>query len=629
MAENKTPKKQTGKIEIHSENIFPIIKKWLYSERDIFIRELISNACDAITKLNKLSGMGEAKLSDDNAWRIDVTVDEDKKTLSFSDNGIGMTEEEVKKYINQVAFSSAEDFLEKFKDETEGDQIIGHFGLGFYSAFMVAEKVTLETLSYQDGAEPVLWECDGETEYSIEPSKRTERGTTVTLHLGDEGKEFANKYKVRSVLDKYCAFLPYEIYLSKVGEKPMKDKDEKEIVPTPINDTLPLWKKKPNECTDEEYKEFYKKMFMDMSEPLFWIHLNVDYPFKLQGILYFPKMNQMSPTMEGAIKLFNNQVYVADNIKEVIPEFLTMLKGVIDCPELPLNVSRSFLQSDSEIQKIPSYIIRKVGDRLTSMFNTKRDEYEGFWDDIHVFAKFGCLREDSFYDKLKDALIFEVAGETKSFITLNEYLTDCEKRHEKMVYYINDKNGQAPYIKMFADADLKAIVLDTPIDPHFISFLEMKNEGVRFQRVDSDLPDDLKGEGDLEEDALETVTAAFRRATGKENLTVKSQALKTPDTPAVAQVNEFMRRQDEMRATGGGSMGFMPPMDIGDAIELIVNPASPIIQKIAKMESAQNKNVKKIDALCQQVFDLARLTAGLLKPEDMADFIKRSTGFIK
>jgi len=629
MAENKTPKKQTGKIEIHSENIFPIIKKWLYSERDIFIREIISNACDAITKLNKLSGMGEAKLADDNAWRIDVTVDEDKKTLSFSDNGIGMTEEEVKKYINQVAFSSAEDFLEKFKDETEGDQIIGHFGLGFYSAFMVAEKVTLETLSYQDGAEPVLWECDGETEYSIEPSKRTERGTTVTLHLGDEGKEFANKYTVRSTLDKYCAFLPYEIYLNKVGEKPMKDKDEKEIVPTPINDTMPLWKKKPNECTDEEYKEFYKKMFMDMSEPLFWIHLNVDYPFKLQGILYFPKMNQMSPTMEGAIKLFNNQVYVADNIKEVIPEFLTMLKGVIDCPELPLNVSRSFLQTDSEVQKIPNYIVRKVGDRLNSMFNTKRDEYESFWDDIHVFAKFGCLREDSFYDKMKDSLIYEVAGDTKSFITLSEYLTDCEKRHEKMVYYINDKNGQAPYIKMFADADLKAIVLDTPIDPHFISFLEMKNEGVRFQRVDSDLPDDLKGEGDLEEDALETVTAAFRRATGKENLAVKSQALKTPDTPAVAQVNEFMRRQDEMRATGGGGMGFMPPMDINDSIELVVNPASPIIQKIAKLEGADKKNVKKIDALCQQVFDLARLTAGLLKPEDMADFIKRSTGFIK
>ena len=502
-------KKQKGNIEIHTENIFPIIKKWLYSEHDIFIRELISNACDAITKLNKVAGVGEAKLAKDNKWRIDVTVDEDKKTLSFSDNGIGMTDDEVKKYINQVAFSSAEDFLQKFKSEKEGDEIIGHFGLGFYSAFMVAERVTIDTLSYQDGATPVLWECDGQTEYTMEQGKRKNRGTTVTLYLGDDGKEFANKYTVRSTLDKYCAFLPYEIYINKVGEKPMKDKDEKEIEPTPINDTMPLWKKKPTECTDEEYKEFYRKVFMDFSEPLFWIHLNVDYPFKLQGILYFPKLDQTMATLEGSIKLYNNQVYVADNIKEVIPEFLTMLKGVIDCPDLPLNVSRSFLQTDSEIQKIPSYIVRKVGDRLTGMFNTKREEYENFWRDIHVFAKFGCMREESFYDKMKDALIYEVSGAEKSYITLSEYLADCEKRHEKMVYYVNDRNGQAPYIKMFADAGLKAIVLDTPIDPHFISFLEMKNEGVRFLRVDSELPDDLKGEGDLGEDALETVTAAF------------------------------------------------------------------------------------------------------------------------
>ncbi len=628
MAENKKPVTQKGNIEIHTENIFPIIKKWLYSDRDIFIRELISNACDAITKLNKLNSMGEADLADGNKWRIDVTVDEDKKTLTFTDNGIGMTEEEVKKYINQVAFSSAEDFLEKFKSENEGDEIIGHFGLGFYSAFMVSEKVTIDTLSYKDGADPVFWECDGETSYEMSAGTRTERGSKITLYLSDEGKDFANKYTVRSTLDKYCSFLPYEIYLNKVGEKPMKDEDGKVKEPTPINETTPLWKKKPNECTDEEYKAFYSKVFMDFSEPLFWIHLNVDYPFKLQGILYFPKMDQTMATLEGSIKLYNNQVYVADNIKEVIPEFLTMLKGVIDCPELPLNVSRSFLQTDSEIQKIPSYIIRKVGDRLTGMFNTKRDEYEGFWKDIHVFAKFGCMREDSFYDKVKDAMIYEVAGDTPSYVTLNEYLNDCKDRHENMVYYVNDKNGQAPYIKMFNDAGLKAIVLDTPIDPHYISFLEMKSEGVRFMRVDSDLPDDLKGEGDLGEEALETVTAAFRRATGRENLTVKSQALKSTDTPAVAQVNEFMRRQDEMRATGGG-MGWMPPMDINESIELVVNPSSPVIQKIAKLEGAEKKNEKKIDALCQQVFDLAKLTAGLLKPEDMAEFIKRSTTFIK
>ena len=630
MAENKETKdikKQSGNIEIHTENIFPIIKKWLYSEHDIFIRELISNACDAITKLNKLSGMGDAKLADDNKWRIDVTVDEDKKTLSFSDNGIGMTEDEVKRYINQVAFSSAEDFLEKFKSDKEGDQIIGHFGLGFYSAFMVAERVTIDTLSYQDDAEPVLWECDGQTQYTMEPGARETYGTTVTLYLGEDGKEFANKHKVRSTLDKYCSFLPYEIYLSKVNEKPMKDSDGNEIVPTPINDTLPLWKKQPSECTDEEYKTFYQKVFMDFSEPLFWIHLNVDYPFKLQGILYFPKMNQMSPTLEGAIKLYNNQVYVADNIKEVIPEFLTMLKGVIDCPELPLNVSRSFLQTDSEIQKIPSYIIRKVGDRLTGMFNTKREEYEGFWKDIQIFVKFGCLRDDKFYDKMADALIYELPG--GGYITLEEYLKEAESRHEKMVYYINDRNGQAPYIKMFEDAGLKAVVLDNAIDPHFISFLEMKNEGVRFMRVDSELPDDLKGEGELEESAMESVTAAFRRAVGREELVVKSQALKSPDTPAMAQVNEFMRRQDEMRATGGGGMSWMPPMDINESIELVVNPASPIIKKIAKLESAEKKNEAKIDTLCNQVYDLARLTAGLMKPADMAEFIKRSTSFIK
>jgi molecular chaperone HtpG len=366
---------------------------------------------------------------------------------------------------------------------------------------------------------------------------------------------------------------------------------------------------------------------MDFSEPLFWIHLNVDYPFKLQGILYFPKMNQMSPTLEGSIKLYNNQVYVADNIKEVIPEFLTMLKGVIDCPELPLNVSRSFLQTDSEIQKIPSYIVRKVGDRLTGMFNTKREEYEGFWNDIHIFVKFGCLRDDKFYDKMKDALIYELPG--GGYITLEEYLKDAESRHEKMVYYINDRNGQAPYIKMFEDAGLKAIIFDNAIDPHFISFLEMKNEGVRFMRVDSELPDDLKGEGELEEDAMESVTTAFRRAVGRESLVVKAQALKSPDTPAMAQVNEFMRRQDEMRATGGGGMGWMPPMDINESIELVVNPASPIIKKIAKLEGAEKKNEKKINTLCNQVYDLARLTAGLMKPEDMAEFIKRSTTFIK
>ncbi len=393
MSENKKNIKEHGNIEIHSENIFPIIKKWLYSDRDIFIRELISNCCDAITKLRKIVSLGEAAVSDD-LYRIDVIIDEDAKTLSFSDNGIGMTKDEVKRYINQVAFSSAEEFLGKFKSENESDQIIGHFGLGFYSTFMVSDRVTLSTLSYVDNEQAVDWSCNGDTEYEIEKSDKKDRGTIVTIYMGDENKEFLDKFKVKSILDKYCFFLPYPIYLSKVGDKPIKDKDDKEIEPKPINDTSPLWQKNPSDCTDDEYKEFYRKVFIDFNEVLFWIHLNIDYPFKLKGILYFPKLTQPFNTMEGSIKLYNNQVYVADNIKEIIPEYLLMLKGVIDCPDLPLNVSRSFLQYDKEIQKIPSYITRKVADRLTGMFNTKREDYENNWQDIHVFVKFGHMSDD-------------------------------------------------------------------------------------------------------------------------------------------------------------------------------------------------------------------------------------------
>ncbi|MCK5130214.1 MAG: molecular chaperone HtpG, partial [Clostridiales bacterium] len=563
MSEKKPTTKEKGNIEIHSENIFPIIKKWLYSDRDIFVRELISNSCDAITKLKKLNSMGEANI-DAESYRIDVIIDEKKSTLSFKDNGLGMTSDEVKKYINQVAFSSAEDFLEKFKSTTDGEQIIGHFGLGFYSAFMVSDRVTIETLSYIDGSEAVKWTCKGDTAYTMDISKKKDRGTVVTLHMGDEGKEFLDKFKVKEILDKYCSFLPYSIYLKKVGEKLEKDKADKVIKPKPINDTTPLWLKSPTDCTDEEYKDFYRKVFKDFTEPLFWIHLNVDYPFKLQGILYFPKMNQPFSSIEGSIKLYNNQVYVADNIKEVIPEFLLMLKGVIDCPDLPLNVSRSFLQSDKEVQRIPSYITRKVADRLNSMFNTKRDEYENYWEDIHVFVKYGSLKDEKFYDKVKDSIIYKQASD--GYITLNEYLTDCKERHENIVYYVNDIHGQAPYIKMYEEAKLKSLVLDTPIDPHFISFMEMKSEGTRFTRVDSELPDDLKGEGDMEETAVEDIANAFKRATGKEKMEVKAQALKSEDTPAVAQVNEFMRRNDEMRSTGG-AMPWMPEMNISDSIE--------------------------------------------------------------
>ncbi|MBQ2670610.1 MAG: molecular chaperone HtpG, partial [Clostridia bacterium] len=474
-----------GNISVDSENLFPIIKKWLYSDKDIFLRELVSNGCDAVTKLKKLASIGDAKIGGDEKFKVTVSVMPEAKKLVISDNGIGMTAEEIDKYINQIAFSGASDFLAKYKEEDDtGAQIIGHFGLGFYSAFMVADSVEIDSLSYQDGAKAAKWMCDGSMEFDMTEGTRTERGTTITLNIAEDSEEFLDEYKVRQILNKYCAFLPIEVYLEtpekKVEEKEGEEKEE----PKPINDTNPLWMKKPSECTDEEYKDFYRKVFMDFNEPLFWIHLNVDYPFNLKGILYFPKINHEFAGQEGQIKLFNNQVFVADNVKEVIPEFLMLLKGVIDCPDLPLNVSRSFLQNDGYVKKISAHITKKVADKLTSLYNSEKENYEKYWEDIDIFIKYGCLRDEKFYDKVKNIIIYKNLDD--KFVTLDEYLGDKE---DKTVYYVSDPKTQSQYINMFKNQGLDAVVLPSMMDTHFISFVEMKNEGVKFKRIDSAIDD--------------------------------------------------------------------------------------------------------------------------------------------
>ena len=467
-----------GNISVDSENLFPIIKKWLYSDKDIFLRELVSNGCDAITKLKKLASIGDANIGDDEKYAVTVSVFKDAKKLVISDNGIGMTAEEIDKYINQIAFSGASDFLAKYKEEDDkGAQIIGHFGLGFYSAFMVADSVEIDSLSYQDGAKPAKWTCDGSMEFDMVDGERTERGTTITLNIAEDSEEFLDEYTVRAILHKYCAFLPIEIYIETPDQKCEHEHDEEcdceHEEPKPINNTNPLWMKKPSECTDEKYKEFYTNVFMDFNEPLFWIHLNVDYPFNLKGILYFPKINHEFSGQEGQIKLYNNQVFVADNVKEVIPEFLMLLKGVIDCPDLPLNVSRSFLQNDGYVKKISSHITKKVADKLTSIYKNEKENYEKYWDDINVFIKYGCLRDEKFYDKVKDVIIYKDLND--KYMTLDEYL---DGKEEKDVYYVSDPVAQSQYINMFKNEGLNAVILTTMMDTHFISFLEMKENEI-------------------------------------------------------------------------------------------------------------------------------------------------------
>ncbi|WP_346867957.1 MULTISPECIES: molecular chaperone HtpG [unclassified Clostridium] len=614
--------KENGNISIHTENIMPIIKKWLYSDKDIFIRELISNGCDAINKLERLVTFGEATV-EESKYEVTVSLNKDEKTIKFIDNGIGMTSEEVKKYINQVAFSGAEEFLSKYKDKIdEGKGIIGHFGLGFYSAFMVSEKVEIDTLSYKEGEEAVKWICEGGTEYEIEPSERTSRGTTVTLYISEDSNEFLDYYKLRQIIKKHCNFFPVEIYLIDENEKKDDKDSEKDIEKTPLNDTKPLWMKAPKDCTDEEYKEFYRKVFNEYNDPLFWIHMNVDYPFNLKGILYFPKLKHEFEATEGEVKLYNKQVFVADNIKEVIPEFLLLLKGVIDCEDIPLNVSRSFLQKDSNVSKVSRHIVNKVADKLTSLFKNHRDEYNDFWKDINIFIKYGCLRDEKFYDKVKDILIFKTTN--GDYVTLKQYLENNKENHDKKVIYVNDEKQQSQYIKMLKDNNLEAVILNTTLDSHFITLMESKEEGVQFSRIDSDLTEILKAdvtdESPEENKAIEEI---FKNSINKEQLKISIEPIKTEEVPAMITLSEQSRRMAEMSVMfGGGDMSMFPKEET-----LVVNSSNPLIKKLFNLSKDENKK-DLVNDICNHVYDLAMISHGQLGADEMSDFIKRSNDLL-
>lgn len=609
--------KENGNISIHTENIFPIIKKWLYSDKDIFVRELISNGCDAISKLKRLTSMGEVSIGADTKFEVKVLVNKDNKTIKFIDNGIGMTAEEIKKYINQVAFSGAEDFISKYKDKAdESNQIIGHFGLGFYSAFMVAEKVEIDTVSYVEGSEAVKWSCAGGTDYEITASDRNERGTTITLFLSEDEKEFLEDYRLREIIRKHCSFLPIEIYLE-------DEKEEKKEERTPLNDTKPLWMKNPKDCTDEEYKTFYNKVFMDFKEPLFWIHLNVDYPFNLKGILYFPRLKHELDASEGQIKLYNNQVFVADNIKEIIPEFLLLLKGVVDCSDLPLNVSRSFLQKDSNVIKLSKHITKKVADKLTELFKKERDNYNSFWEDINVFIKYGCMRDESFYEKVKDIIIFKTTN--GEHVTLQQYLDNNKEKHEKKVFYVNDENQQAQYIKLFKDNNLEAIILNSAIDSHFVNFLEMKENGVQFNRIDSDLSEILKDKEAVDENKAKELEEIFKTNLGKDKLIIKVEGLKASNIPAIMLLAEQSRRMKEMSAMFGG-------MDVDSMFPkeetLVLNSNSDLIDSLITLTKNENKK-EDVKMICEHIYDLALIGNKQLDAEGMSKFIERSNKLLE
>lgn len=659
--------RENGNISIHTENILPIIKKWLYSEKDIFVRELVSNANDAIMKLRKLVSMGETQLQENENYWIRVVINKDEKTIKVIDNGIGMTGEEVKKYINQIAFSGAVDFLEKYKDKAdEGNQIIGHFGLGFYSAFMVSERVTIDTLSWQQESDAVQWTSTGGMEYEMDDSQQAERGTTITLYLADDSYEFLEYYKMKEILEKYCSFMPFEIYLKdeseaakkaeeeRITEKKKKaeeerkakkekskgaketeaddtlDKGEKDVADEkddeqkemPINDTHPLWLKAPKDCTDEEYKEFYKKVFRDFEDPLFWIHLNMDYPFNLKGILYFPKLKHEFETVEGQIKLYYNQVFVADNIKEVIPEFLMLLKGVIDCPDLPLNVSRSFLQNDGYVSKISTHITKKVADKLTSLYENERETYNKYWDDINPFVKYGCLREEKFFDRVKDNIIYKTTNE--DYITLQEYLTRNSEMHKDKVFYVSDEKQQAQYIRLFKEQGMEAVILNTMIDNHFIQFLEMKESNVKFSRIDSDLSDSMKDTDatEVDTDLTQKLEKVFKEALGDDKLKISVEALKAAAMPGIILLSEQSRRMQEMSRMYG-----MNGMDIGsmfpDEKTLVLNRSNQLIQAVVKLSDDSSKK-DDITLICQHVYDLAMMSHKQLEPEAMTKFIERS-----
>ena len=663
-----------GNLSINSENIFPIIKKWLYSDHDIFYRELISNGCDAITKLKKLDMMGEYSLPEDYKAKIQVIVNPEEKTLKFIDNGIGMTADEVEEYINQIAFSGATDFISKYKDKANDDQIIGHFGLGFYSAFMVADEVHIDTLSWQAGAKPVHWECDGGTEFDMEEGSWDQVGTCITLFLNEECLQFCNEYKAKEVMKKYCSFMPTEIYVSrentpetetilasekldtdKVVEELKKEKEEDpdkiKIVKRPelINDPNPLWTKNPSECTKEEYIEFYRKVFMDYKEPLIWIHLNMDYPFNLKGILYFPKINMEYESIEGVIKLYNNQVFIADNIKEVIPEFLLLLKGVIDCPDLPLNVSRSALQNDGFVKKISDYITKKVADKLSGLCKTQKDEYEKYWDDIAPFIKFGCLKDDKFCQKMTDYILFknldgkymtlpeclevnridpdeadavDENGEKVEAEVVEDKKEEADEKKEKTIYYVTDEQQQSQYINMFKAAKMDAVILPERIDQPFISQLEAKNEGIHFSRIDADLTDVFKAKtSEKTQEALkaqaEKIEKLVRKALKNDKVKVSVEKLKNKKVASVLTVSEESRRMQDMMKMYGGGMDMS--MFGGDGETLVLNAAHPLVSYIT--ENEENANTKMI---CEQLYDLAKIQNAPLSPEAITKFIARS-----
>ena len=615
--------KKHGNLSISSENIFPIIKKWVYSDHDIFVRELISNGCDAITKLKKLDMMGEYQLPDKYKAKIQVLVNPEKKTLKFIDNGLGMTAEEVEEYITQIAFSGATEFLEKYKDKTTEDEIIGHFGLGFYSAFMVAEEVHIDSLSYKEGAKPVHWTCDGGTEYDMEEGTRDVVGTEITLFLSDDCTKFSNEYAVREVIEKYCSFMPVEIFLANENAEVKEGEEEKE--PVALNDIAPLWTKHPNECQKEDYIDFYRKVFMDYKEPLFWIHLNMDYPFNLKGILYFPKINNEYESIEGKIKLYNNQVFIADNVKEVIPEFLMVLKGVIDCPDLPLNVSRSALQNDGFVNKISDYISKKVADKLSGMCKTDKESYEKYWDDISPFIKFGCLKDTKFCDKMSDYILFKNLDH--EYLTLKECVeknnpeaevVDTEKAEEPSVttiYYVTDEQQQSQYINMFKAEGMDAVILKHNIDSPFISQLEQRNQNVKFQRIDAELTETFKQEA-VAEDDVNSLTEIFRVALENENLAVKVEKLKNESVASMMTLSEESLRMQEMMKMYG--MGMDPSM-FGTEVTLVLNVNHPLVQYVLN-----NKDGEHTALFCKQLYDLALLGNKPLNPEEMTAFIARS-----
>ena len=686
-----------GSLSIDSDNLFPIIKKWLYSDHDIFYRELISNGCDAITKLKKLEMMGEYELPKDYKPKIEVIVDPEAKTLKFIDNGLGMTADEVEEYICQIAFSGATDFIEKYKDKANDDQIIGHFGLGFYSAFMVADEVSIDTLSYKEGATPVHWTCDGGSDYDITDGTKETVGTEITLFLNEDCLEFANEYRAREVIEKYCSFMPTEIYLTKANAEPEyetidpadkldtdtvietvveeakteekeNENSEKEIVevsprteklkilkrPVPLNDTNPLWAKNPKDCTDEEYKAFYRKVFMDYKEPLFWIHLNMDYPFNLKGILYFPKINTEYDSIEGTIKLYNNQVFIADNIKEVIPEFLMLLKGVIDCPDLPLNVSRSALQNDGFVKKISDYITKKVADKLTGMCKTDKESYEKYWDDISPFIKFGCLKDEKFCDKMNDSILFKNLDH--KYLTLPELLKEEEEKkadtrdnadsenavsenadaasedkandsaeekdERKVIYYVTDEAQQGQYIKLFKEQNMDAVILNHNIDTSFISQLERRNEHYKFMRIDADVTESLK-EDVPEEDlkaATDTLTETFHKALGNDKLNIKVEKLKNADISSILTLSEEGRRmQDMMKMYAAGGMGGMDASMFAADATLTLNTGNDLVKYIL-----EHKDSEQVPMFCEQLYDLAVLSNHPLSPDAMTKFVARS-----